>query len=176
MKIVLKPMHEMPEGICVGTLDGFPLIYVGRTAHVDGRALPHGEIAEALVEAVDLAATQILGGEWSKPLALVTGLNARTCNRDRIRQWGLPPWVLVLLGRAAAHQHARALGHILQGVAMIYGDVGPFSDEEKRHRHGEITDPLAYAAHLSETANSMVAFARREREKAAAARGSVTSA
>ncbi|TXN41711.1 hypothetical protein FV232_17165 [Methylobacterium sp. WL30] len=171
MKIILKSVPDQAEGIAVGTLDGFPLYYVGRTAHVDGRALQHGDIAEAMIDAVDYAAAQVLGGEWSKPLALVTGLNARTCNRDRIRQWGLPPWVLVLLGRASEHRHARALGFILQGAAMVYRDVGPFSDEEKRDRIGEITDPLAFMASLSKTADEMVAYARREREKAAAARG-----
>lgn len=174
MKVRLIPMPEMPDGTYVGTLDGAPLVYVGRTAHVDRRPLQHGEIAEALFDAIDYAAAKVLGGEWSKPLSLITGLNARTCNRDRIRQWGLPPWVLVLLGRAAAHQHARALGHILQGVALVHRDVSPFSDEEKPHRIGEITDPLAYAAHLSETADGMIGYARRERQKAAAARGAVT--
>lgn len=170
MRIELKPMPAPAEGVAVGTLDGRPLVYVGRTAHVDGQSLPHGDIADALADAVDRAASEVLGGEWSKPLALVTGLNPRTCNRDRIGQWGLPTWVLVMLGQAAAHEMPRALGHAMQAAAIIHRQT------EARPRPGEavlatvLSDTGAYGRALADLADAYADLARDERMKATLAR------
>lgn len=170
MRIELKPMPPQVKGVAVGTLDGRPLVYVGRAAHVDGQPLPHSEIAEALAEAIDRVASELLGGEWSKPLALVTGLNPRTVNRDRIRQWGLPVWVLTMLGQAAEHELPRALGHALQAAAII----GMQGD---RYRAGDgpalakvILDEGAYGRGLADLAAEYAALAKEERRKATLAR------
>lgn len=159
MHIELTPIDEgLHDGVAVGTLDGEPLVYVERTAHVRGQRLAHGDIAEALIEAVDAAASRVLGPEWSKPLAAVTGLNQRTCNRDRIRQWGLPPWVLVLLARAAASEHPRAMGHMLLAVASLRGGLA-------EHKHGARVDAVVgkKARALLEDASELVEWARGQR-------------
>lgn len=159
MHIELVPFGEgLYDGVAVGLLDGRPLVYVDRRAHVDGRELAHGDIAVALVEAVNVAASRILGPEWSKPLAAVTGLNARTCNRDRIERWGLPPWVLVLLARGAAVEHPRALGHMLLAVASLRGGLAEL-------KHGNRVDAVVgkKARALVEDASELVEWARKQR-------------
>ena len=159
MRIELVPIPEgLHAGIAVGLLDGEPLVYEERTARVRGRPLQHGEIADALIEAVDVAATKVLGPDWSKPLAAITGLNPRTCSRDRIRQWGLPPWVLVMLARAAATEHPRALGHMLLGVSSLRGGVTEL-------KHGPRTDAIVgkQARAVVEDASDMIEWARAQR-------------
>ena len=127
VKIVLRSRQELNpktfdlQEYEVGEVDGrYPLVYRGRLPHVAGQQVTHDDLAEALVPAVERAGEAILGGEWSKPLARITGLNQRTVNRDRIFKHGLPPWVLLLLATASQHEHARALGYVLLGVAEIY--------------------------------------------------------
>jgi hypothetical protein len=119
MKIDLKPMPESREGLVVGTLDGAPLVFQGRKPVAADRVYEHSEIQQALLDAVDEAAGALFGSEWPRPLSIVTGLNARSCAKDRVWKYGLPAWVLVLLGKAAAHDSPRALGDILLGVARI---------------------------------------------------------
>ncbi|GJD66484.1 hypothetical protein [Methylobacterium frigidaeris] len=159
MRIELLPIDEgLYDGVAVGTLDGEPLVYVERTAHVRGQRLAHKDIALALVDAVDVAASRVLGPEWSKPLAMVTGLNQRTCNRDRIERWGLPPWVLVLLARAAASEHPRALGHMLMACASLRGGVAIL-------KHGNRINAVVgkKARALVEDASELVEWARGQR-------------
>lgn len=159
MQIELVPIDEgLYDGTAVGLLDGQPLVYVERTAHVGGQALAHGDIAEALVEAVNVAASRILGPEWSKPLAAVTGLNARTCNRDRIQRWGLPPWVLVLLARGAASEHPRAMGHMLMAVASLRGGIAEL-------KHGARVDAVVgrKARAIVDEASELIEWARKQR-------------
>jgi hypothetical protein len=119
MRIELKPMPERTDGLVVGTLDGAPLVFQGRKPLVGDRVFEHHEVQQALLDAVDEAAGALFGSEWPRPLSIVTGLNARSCAKDRVWKYGLPGWVLVLLGRAAAHDSPRALGDILLGVARI---------------------------------------------------------
>jgi hypothetical protein len=122
MKIELKPMPDRPDGLVVGTLDGAPLYFQGRKPLVGDRVFEHHEIQQALLDAVDEAAGALFGSEWPRPLSVVTGLNARSCAKDRVWKYGLPAWVLILLGKAAAHDSPRALGDILIGVARIRDD------------------------------------------------------
>lgn len=160
MLIELVPLDEgLHDGTAVGLLDGRPLVYVERRAHVDGRQYAHGDIADAFVEAVNVAATKILGPEWSKPLAQITGLNARTCNRDRIHRWGLPPWVLVLLARGAASEHPRALGHMLLAVASLRGGLAEL--KHGRDRVDVVVGKKARA--LVEDASELAEWARKQR-------------
>jgi len=119
VKIVLKPMPDRPDGLVVGTLDGAPLVFQGRKPFVGDRVFEHQEIQQALLDAVDEAASALFGSEWPRPLSIVTGLNARSCAKDRVWKYGLPGWVLILLGKAASHDSPRALGDILIGVARI---------------------------------------------------------
>jgi hypothetical protein len=120
MKIELKPMPASSAGIAVGMLDGQPLVYDGRTPLIAGQPFEHREIASALVTAVDEAATAVFGAEWVKDLALVTGLNVRTCQRDRILRYGFPATGLRMLGQAAAFDEPRAFGHLMLAVAHMY--------------------------------------------------------
>lgn len=116
MRIVLRP----GPGAVIGEVDGQPLSYRGRTPLVDGRPVAHAEIASALVDAVDEAATRVFGPVWVKKLGLVAGLGLRRCQRDRIEQFGLPSAVLRALAIAAAHPDARALGDMMVAVARLY--------------------------------------------------------
>jgi hypothetical protein len=121
MKIILQRISA-PGG--VGTLDGRPLVYDGRTPTVDGHVRPQSQIGDALLTAVDEACTVAWGVEWSKPLSVVTGLNQRTCSRDRVARWGLPAWVLRMLGEVASAPNPRAMGDFLLGVARLHGEAG----------------------------------------------------
>jgi hypothetical protein len=108
MRVVLRPVPEHPEA--VGTVDGAPLTYEGRVLHVGGRPIEHATIAEALSDAVEVAAGAVFGGDY---------LNRRTVTRDRVLRNGLPPWALAFLGRAAAYEHPRAMGYMLQAAAEM---------------------------------------------------------
>jgi hypothetical protein len=143
-------------------------VYIGRKPGTREREFEHGEIAEALVEAVDKAATSVFGGEWSKPLALITGLNQRTCNRDRIRQWGLPPWVLLLLAKASAHPYARPLGDIMQGTARLHDMEHARLPPEAKKMFPTLQKDMfeGYANFTLQHSLTFVAWARDEREKA----------
>jgi hypothetical protein len=125
MRIELKPMPDTDAGIAVGTLDGQPLVYDGRTPIVGGQPVEHREIASALVDAVDEAATSIFGPEWVKDLSHVTALNVRTCQRDRIFKYGFPATGLKTLAQAAAFEEPRALGYLMLAVATMYEGYGP---------------------------------------------------
>lgn len=132
MHIVLKPMPQSPGSVCVGTADGEPLSYRGRDLHVGDRLVSMAEIGEDLVDAVDRAATRVLGSEWVTSLARLAQVNRRTTSKDRIAKFGLPDYVLLLLGHAAAHEHPRALGHALLCVEALQSDSVTGSDESGR--------------------------------------------
>jgi hypothetical protein len=118
-RIELRPMPQPPKGLCIGTLDGEPLVLVGREYHVGDRVLSQEDVAGPLVDAVDDAATRVLGHEWISSLARVMLINRRTTSRDRIARHGLPDYVYAFLAQAAAHPHPRALGHALLCVAEL---------------------------------------------------------
>lgn len=130
--IVLKPMPQSPGAICVGTADGAPLAYRGRDLYVGDHLVTMAEVGEDLVDAVDRAATRVLGSEWVTSLARLAQVNRRTTSKDRIAKFGLPDYVLLLLGHAAAHEHPRALGHALLCVEAIQSDTTTASDETGR--------------------------------------------
>jgi hypothetical protein len=112
-------MPQPPKGACIGTYDGEPVTLVGRDYHVGERVISQAEIGEDLVEAVDDAATRVLGHEWVTSLARLMQINRRTTSKDRIAKSGLPEYALMFLGEAAAHAHPRALGHALLCVVEL---------------------------------------------------------
>ncbi len=118
-RLVLTPMPQAPKGTTIGTYDGDPITLIGREYHAGGRVLTQAEVAQDLVEAVDDAATRVLGHEWINGLARLMQLNRRSTSRDRIAKHGLPDYVLAFLGQAAAHAHPRALGHALMCVVEL---------------------------------------------------------
>lgn len=118
-RIVLRPMPQPPRGDCIGTYEGEPLTLVGRDFYVGDRAISQAEIGEDLVEAVDDAATRVLGHEWVTSLARLMQINRRSTSKDRIAKSGLPEYTLLFLGEAAAHAHPRALGHALLCVVEL---------------------------------------------------------
>lgn len=119
LRLELRPMPQPPKGTCIGTLDGEPVTVVDRDYLVGDRTLTQAEIGEDLVDAVDDAATRVLGHEWVTSLARLMQLNRRSTSKDRIAKFGLPAYVLTFLGDAAAHPHPRALGHALLCVEAI---------------------------------------------------------
>ncbi|MEN3236865.1 MULTISPECIES: hypothetical protein [Methylobacterium] len=119
MKIVLKPMPQPDDGVCIGTLDGVPLTYRDQDLYAGERHVTMAEVGSAFVDAVNEAATAVLGHEWVSSLARLMQLNKRTTSRDRIAKFGLPEYVCLFLGQAAAHSHPRALGHALMCVEEI---------------------------------------------------------
>lgn len=118
-RLELRPMPQPPKGTCIGTLDGEPVTVVDRDYLVGNRTLTQAEIGEDLVDAVDDAATRVLGHEWISSLARLMQINRRSTSRDRIAKFGLPEYVLLFLAEAAAHPHPRALGHALLCVAEL---------------------------------------------------------
>lgn len=124
MRVALQPVPDTPDA--VGLVDGLALTYEGRTPHVDGRPVAHEEIAEDLAAAVDAAATALWGGDYVNSLARVTSLNRRTVTPDRVVKNSLPPWVLRLLGSAAAAGTPRAMGYLLLAAVELV-DRGPYS-------------------------------------------------
>ena len=125
MRIELRPgfRSPVPGAMCVGIIDGKPLSYLDRTPHIGAEPTTHAAIAEALADGVDEAATRVFGSEWNGDLSRITGINRRTVTHDRIMKFGLPPWVLDLVGRASAHPHPRTLGFILLSLAALRDDV-----------------------------------------------------
>ena len=121
MRIELIPgvVSPVPGALCVGTADGQPLAYVDRTPYIGTEPTTHAEIAEPLADAMDHYATKVFGGEWNGDLSRVTGINRRTVTHDRIMKYGLAPWVLALVGQAAAHKHPRSLGFILLSLVGL---------------------------------------------------------
>jgi hypothetical protein len=126
MKIVLKPLDlSVPaEGAIVGTLNGQPLLRIGREWRTPARDYTTDELGEALVEAVDEAATAVLGPEWVTNLARLSQLNRRSTSKDRIAKSGLPEYVLVWLGRAADSDFPRAIGHHLMALDIVQSAPG----------------------------------------------------
>ncbi len=119
-RLELRPMPQPPKGACIGTLDGEPVTLVERDEyHVGRRIITQHGMAQLLIEAVDDAATRVLGHEWINGLARLMQLNRRSTGRDRIARFGLPDYVLLFLGQAAAHPHPRALGHALMCVQEL---------------------------------------------------------
>ncbi|CAO4172510.1 hypothetical protein EEDFHM_02103 [Methylorubrum populi] len=119
-RLVLTPMPQPTDGgICVGTLDGEPCTFYGRTATAGGREHEMKAISVDILEAVDVAAKAVFGPEWVQALALVTSLNPRTCQRDRIGRYGLPAPILRALGEAAAFQWPRALGDVMLATSRL---------------------------------------------------------
>lgn len=121
MRIELRPGIDSPVSgaLCVGTADGVPLSYVDRTPYIGTEPTTHAAIAEPLADAADHYATKVFGGEWNGDLSRVTYINRRTVTHDRIMRYGLPPWVLAVIGRAAAHSNPRSLGFVLLSVAGL---------------------------------------------------------
>lgn len=160
MRIELRPdvRSPIPDAVCVGTLDGAPLAYVARAPFVGTAPVEPDTIAVALAEAVDVAAARVFGSEWSSDLARVTGLNRRTVTRDRIEKYGLPAFVLTLIGRAAAHRHPRALGFHMLGISALA------LSEDREGARGEPAE-IKSRENL-EAAIEMFRFARAERGKA----------
>jgi hypothetical protein len=159
MRVVLRPVPEHPDA--VGLVDGQPLTYEGSTPHVAGRPVGHAVIAEALSDAVEAAAGAVFGGDYVNAMSRSTGLNRRTVTRDRVLRNGLPPWALAFLARAAAYEHPRAMGHLLQAAAemsergvLAKGDAFPGVHPRDREH-------LAVVARLGlEEALELVAVAR----------------
>ncbi len=118
-RIVLKPMPQPAEGCCIGTYEGRPLVMLDRSYLADGVLLSQEAIGEDLVEAVDAAATRVLGHEWVSSLARLMQINRRSTSKDRIARFGLPEYVLLFLAQASAHSHPRALGHALLCVVEL---------------------------------------------------------
>lgn len=118
-RIVLRPMPQPDDGVCIGTYDDVPLVMTGRAYRAGDVAISQEALGEDLVEAVDDAATQVLGHEWVTSLARLMQINRRSTSRDRIAKFGLPEYVLRFLADAAAHVHPRALGHALLCVEAI---------------------------------------------------------
>src|SRR3954468_10975175 len=144
MRIIL---HPGPQG-AIGELDGRPLSHLGGKLSVDGEPLKQHVIANALVDAVDEAASRVFGSTWVKKLGLVAGLSLRRCARDRIARFGLPVATLEMLGRAAAHENARALGDMMLAIARLHGG-GP--------SNCDVVEEAVQATHL---AAALVATAR----------------
>ena len=121
MKIDFRPMDQPAdaEGVCVGTLDGQPLVIRDRRLFAGGGEYDQAAASNAYVEAVDRAASEIFGSEWVSPLARLMQINRRSTAKDRIAKFGLPTYVLLFLGEASHHQYPRALGHFLLGVEVI---------------------------------------------------------
>ena len=169
MRIELRPEIEspMPGALCVGTADGQPLSYVGRVPHIGMQPLEHAVIARALADAVDEAASAVFGGEWSTDLARFTGLNPRTVTHDRIMKFGLPPWALVVIGRAATDLCPRSYGYRLLSNAELV-DLGPCSRGTVMLNTAPWSDwheAEAYARRSQEDAFSLLEYARKERAK-----------
>ena len=116
MKIVLR----RGPGCVIGDVDGRPLLNRDERLFIGEQPVRPSNLGEALVDAVDEAATRVFGPVWVKKLGVVAGLGLRRCQRDRIKRFGLPPLVLEILGAAAAHDNPRALGDFMIGVARDY--------------------------------------------------------
>ncbi|ARO54049.1 hypothetical protein B2G69_07750 [Methylorubrum zatmanii] len=166
MRIELRPDLQAPEGEAVGLADGEVLAYVGRIPHIGGRPYRQADIAPYLAVAVSEAATLVWGGEWTLDLSRVTRLNRRTVTKDRIEKYGLPSWVLALVGRAAAHPHPRALGYIMLGFAEL-NDHGPYTVSPTTARtEREGRERLSFNAwNAMKQASEMIFAARDERHK-----------
>ncbi len=162
MRVVLAPVPDHPDA--VGTVDGLPLTFEGRVPHVGGRPVELADIGEALADAVEAAAGAVFGGDYVNSLARASGLNRRTVTRDRVMRNGLPAWALRFLGRAAAYEHPRAMGYLLQAAAEmtergVLAQGGALPGVRPRDR-----DDLAFIARLGlEEALALVAVAREAR-------------
>lgn len=143
MRIILRPG---PQG-AIGEFDGRPLSHLGGKLRVDGEPIEQHVIASALVDAVDEAASRVFGSVWVKKLGLVAGLGLRRCQRDRIARFGLPAATLQMLGRAAAHENARALGDMMLAIARLHG-----SGTSSRDTIGEAVQAVHLATELVATA------------------------
>ncbi|QEE39818.1 MULTISPECIES: hypothetical protein [unclassified Methylobacterium] len=109
-------------GIAVGTIDGRPLTYYARIPTADGIEMTHAQIADALKEAIDEACEALWGSEWSGPLSVATGLNRRSCSKDRVWKFGLPAWALKFMAEASSQPYPRAIGDFLCGIARVHDD------------------------------------------------------
>ncbi|MCJ2040849.1 hypothetical protein MKK55_18120 [Methylobacterium sp. J-059] len=140
MHLVLQPMPQPADGgICVGLLDDAPCTFHGRVATVGGGEIEAKAIAAEILVAVENAARALFGPEWVQSLALVSGLNVRTCQRDRIGRYGLPAPVLRALGEGAAFPWARALGDVMLATARLAKTVA--GDGGRPRKPGEIGLP-----------------------------------
>lgn len=161
MRIELRPevRSPIPGALAVGIIDGKPLSYVDRTPHIGKEPTTHAAIAEALADAVDEAAQRVFGGEWNGDLSRITGINRRTVTHDRIMKYGLPPWVIALVGRASAHPHPRALGFILLSLASL-------RDSADRETAREEASMRRISLAALDEAISIVRYVSKERGKA----------
>lgn len=122
MHVALHSVPDHPDA--VGTLDGEPLLVVGRELRVGGRVVPQEEAGEALAAAVEEAASALWGGDYLGPLSRVLGLNRRTVVADRVARNGLPGWALSILAYGAGHPRPRALGHLMLAASELLDDAG----------------------------------------------------
>ncbi|OAS23958.1 hypothetical protein [Methylobacterium platani] len=122
MRVAFHPVPEHPDA--VGTLDGAPLVVVGRELRVGGQTVPLEEAGEALATAVEGAATALWGGDYLGSLARVLDMNRRSVVSDRIARNGLPAWALAILGHGTGHPRPRALGYLLLAAAELIDDAG----------------------------------------------------
>lgn len=177
MKIALKPMPQPADpadGYVVGTLDGAPLALLpDRTYRAGGRTYRQEDLGEDFLEAVDKAATRILGHEWVSSLARLMRLNRRSTSKDRVSRQGLPPYVLRFLAAGVEHPFPRALGHALLCVEEILEDgwkisgitqpIGRPSKDAIRYREGVAQQTLKRALDLvGEVLEDRAAFAQRK--------------
>jgi hypothetical protein len=127
MKVTLEPRGAMPDGqptLGFVERDGlrFPLTYEHREACAilpDGALgpLPEEEFHEALVEDLERVCAPIWGGDWTKALAELAGVNPRSFARDRLRERGLPPDVLECVIELSREPDAAALAHTTRALA-----------------------------------------------------------
>lgn len=144
MRLVLRPMPQpSDDGVCVGTLDGEALTFHGRVATAGGRDVEAKGIAPEILEAVDAAAREVFGPEWVQALALVSGLNPRTCQRDRIGRFGLPAPILRALGEAAAEPWPRVTGDMMLACARLIKTNALGNDTMRGQRHPRFAGPPA---------------------------------
>ena len=184
MRIVLCHLPDIPDipgGHAVGTLDGMHLALVGREAYVEGASFPRDDrFQEALYAAVEAAAGAVFGSEWSGPLAIVTGLNRRACQKDRVRRDGLPARILKALAWASSQDRPRAFGHFLLGTRhiaegmreRIEGEAPPALGEPNADPEQAIQDRLENAILL---VRWLMSLAVREKALAASRKSAVPS-
>lgn len=138
-RLSLQPMPQPADGgTCVGHFDGLPCTFHGRIATVGDRQYESKEIAEDILAAVEEKARMVFGPEWIQCLALVTGLNLRTVQRDRIGRYGLPAHVLRALAEAAAEPWPRVTGDLMQATARLMktnalGNLNAVGSEQNRY-------------------------------------------
>jgi hypothetical protein len=131
------------DGVCVGTFDGEPLTFHGRVAVIAGQEVEAKQIAGDILVAVDAAAREVFGPEWVQALALVSGLNPRTCQRDRIGKYGFPAQIMRVLAEAAAEPWPRVTGDMMLACARLIKTSNPGNTSTRSERDPRFAGPPA---------------------------------